>query len=147
MQHLIMTLKSLTNLKKWKQWLAIVNSSHRIQKEHRLHSHRCLKHNPITYLPLHVHDDNCIWSVTNNKVLRIFRQENHTVHSDVCSSCATQGFEGVTAFCSLHIPNLTNKRERENMQIPYWNETQATPHVSSCRVYNGSNHSILSHNT
>ena len=46
-------------------------------------------------LSLHVHDDHCVGSVANHKVLWVLRKQNHTVDSDVCPSSAAQGFKGV----------------------------------------------------
>lgn len=62
-----------------------------------------------TYLSLHIHNDDCVRSVANNKVFWVFRQENDTVHSNVCPSSAAKRFEGVWALCRLHIPNLVWK--------------------------------------
>lgn len=89
---------------------------------------------PITYLPLHVHNDNCVWSVANNKVFRILRQQNHTVDGDVCPRCAAEWFESVTTLRSLHIPNLEN-RTKENRSVQsrniYKPRSRVLSHLSS----------------
>lgn len=53
------------------------------------------RHSLSTHLSLHVHDDHCVGSVANHKVLWVFRKQDHTVDSDVCPSSAAQRFKGI----------------------------------------------------
>lgn len=70
------------------------------------------RHFLSTHLSLHVHDDHCVWSVANHKVLWVFRKQYHTVDSDVCPCSAAQGFKGIWTFCGLHVPDLQHKNIR-----------------------------------
>lgn len=55
------------------------------------------------YLSLHVHDNNSVGPVADNKVLLVLGQQVDTIDSNVCSS---QGLECVDALCWLNAPHF-----------------------------------------
>lgn len=67
------------------------------------------------HLALHVHDDHSVRAVTNYEMLRVFREQDDVVDSDVCSSRGTQRLKRAGAFCGLYIPDLKKKDTNQTL--------------------------------
>lgn len=65
-------------------------------------------------LALHVHDDYGVGAVAHHKVLWVLGQKDDVVDCDVGAGRGAQGLEGVSAFCGLHVPHLTDSHTSVN---------------------------------
>ena len=57
-------------------------------------------------LSLHVHDDDRVGAVTDDKLFNITRKWVDAMHSDVGACKTTERLERVQALCTLYVPHL-----------------------------------------
>lgn len=60
----------------------------------------------VSNLSLHVHDDDRVRAVTDDKLFDVTWQRMNAVDSDVSACQTSQGLECVQTLCTLYVPHL-----------------------------------------